>query len=159
MRQKGKKHRRHPNNKIKNIMKLNNLEKRKKLLKKIVLLAFALSSFSLLHAFTYAQDIPEIYPTVVTTEGSASEKIELLTRLPGGDWRVILSRVITTILQITGSLTLISFTVGGVTMITAQGNEEKISKGKAIMLWSVVALVIIATAYAIVLGVTQLQFT
>jgi len=102
--------------------------------------------------------VPDIYPNVYLPSNDEDSKINYLTRLPGGDWRLILSQVIQMILQVTGSLTLISFTVGGVMMITSQGNEEKITKGKTIMLWSVGALVIIAASYAIVLGITQLSF-
>ena len=34
---------------------------------------------------------------------------------------------------VTGSLALIAFTVGGVMMVTSQGNEEQITKGKTLM--------------------------
>lgn len=102
---------------------------------------------------------PQIYPTVIKTTGTEGSKIDYLGRLPGGDWRIVLSNIIKLILQITGSLAFISFTVGGVMMITSQGNEEKTSKGKNIILWSLLALIIIATSYAIVLGITQLSFT
>ena len=100
---------------------------------------------------------PEIYPTVVKIDGTTGSQIDKLRGLPMGDWRIILSNSIKLILQITGSLAVISFTVGGVIMITSQGNEEKTTKGKGILLWSVLALVIIAVSYAIVLGITQLQ--
>lgn len=107
-------------------------------------------------AATALAQTPELYPSVVQVQGETGSKISYLGRLPGGDWRYILSNVIQMILGITGSLALISFTVGGVMMITGQGNEETISKAKGIMLWSVAALVIIAASYAIVLGITQL---
>ncbi len=100
---------------------------------------------------------PEIYPSVIDIKGTTGDQINYLRRLPGGDWKGILANIIKLILQITGSLTVISFTVGGVMMITSQGNEEKTTKGKNILLWSVLALIIIAVSYAIVLGITQLQ--
>ncbi len=107
-------------------------------------------------AMTALAQTPELYPSVVQIEGETGSKISYLGRLPGGDWRYILSNIIQMILGITGSLALISFTVGGVMMITGQGNEETLSKAKGIMLWSVAALVIIAASYAVVLGITQL---
>jgi len=43
-------------------------------------------------------------------------------------------------------------------MITAEGNDEQIRKGKNIIFWSVLALAIIAASYAIVVGISQLKF-
>lgn len=75
-----------------------------------------------------------------------------------GTWTDILGNVIKFILSITGALAFVSFSVAGVMMVTARGNEEQIKKGKEILLWSLIALAIIATSYAIVLGVSQLKF-
>ncbi len=124
----------------------------------LLILGFTLIGLTatILFAMTALAQTPELYPSVVQIEGETGSKISYLGRLPGGDWRYILSNVIQMILGITGSLALISFTVGGVMMITGQGNEETIGKAKGIMLWSVAALVIIAASYAIVLGITQL---
>lgn len=86
----------------------------------------------------------------------SSEKLKLVSALPSEDWQLVLSDIIQLLLGITGSLAFIAFTVGGVMMVTSQGNEEQITKGKTIILYSVLALIIIATSYAIVLGITQL---
>jgi FtsH-binding integral membrane protein len=85
-------------------------------------------------------------------------KIAMVGLLPSGEWQVILGNAINIILGITGSLAIIAFTVGGIMMIVTQGNEEEFTKGKNIVVWAIIALVIIATSYAIILGVTQLQF-
>lgn len=90
-------------------------------------------------------------------ENSSESKISYLTKLPKGNWKGIMGNIIKLILNITGSLTVISFTVGGVMMITAQGSEEKTSKGRSIITWSIIALLIIAISYAVVLGITQLS--
>lgn len=87
-----------------------------------------------------------------------ASKLGVVQQLPTGDWTVVLAGIIKIILAITGSLALVAITVGGVMMITAQGNEESISKGKNILLWSILALLFIAASYGIVLGITQLQF-
>jgi hypothetical protein len=96
-------------------------------------------------------------PSAESSDGYSGSKLALVSRLPQDDWRIILSGIIQTILGITGSLAFIAFTVGGVRMVTSQGNEERITKGKTIILYSVLALIIIATSYAIVLGITQLS--
>ena len=43
-------------------------------------------------------------------------------------------------------------------MLTARGVEDKLKHGKDILLWSIIALAIIAGSYALVLGVSQLKF-
>lgn len=129
------------------------------IIKKIVLpfiLATALMICALTINIALAQQ-PEIYPTIIKIEGGTGDKIDQLRKLPKGDWKAIFANIIKLILQITGSLSVISFTVGGVMMITSQGNEETTSKGKGILLWSILALIIIATSYAIILGITQLK--
>lgn len=99
-------------------------------------------------------------PGVYTFEeqNPKASKYSLYEVLPAGDWREVLASVIQIILGITGSLALIAFTVGGVMLVTAQGNEERISKGKDILFWSILALAVIAASYGIVIGVSQLQF-
>ena len=127
-----------------------------KIHKKNLFLAGLLSL--LIMSTTLAQSlVPTVeYPTGLS-EGKPT-KIALVDQLPSSSWQKIMADVIKIILGVTGSLALVAFTVGGVMMVTAQGNEEKISKGKGILYWSVLALVIIAASYAVVVGITQLEF-
>lgn len=102
----------------------------------------------------------ELLPTY--GEAGTGSKVGYVTSLANktqGDWPQILGNVIKFILAITGTLAFISFTFGGVLMVTAQGKEEQIKKGKEVLIWSILALAVIATSYAIVLGITQLEFT
>lgn len=98
----------------------------------------------------------DLLPTRFTPAGTS--KINLVNQLPKGTWQEIIGSVINLVLAISGSLAFISFTVGGVMMLTAQGVEDKIRKGKSIFTWSLIALVIIGTSFGIVLGITQLKF-
>ncbi len=126
----------------------------KKILQKgLVALMIATALFAS-QAFVQAQDLfPKITPT-----GETPSKLVLVQQLPNETWQVLIGNVIKLVLAACGSLAVASFTVGGVMMVTAQGVEDKIRKSKAILLWSVLALVIIAASYGIVLGITQLQF-
>lgn len=102
--------------------------------------------------------IPHVeYPQEANPQGS---KLSLVKNLPNpsGGWTVILGSVIQLILTITGALTFIAFTAGGVLMVTARGDENQITQAKTILFWSIVAIIIISVSYAVVVGLTQLRF-
>ena len=54
------------------------------------------------------------------------------------------------ILGIVGSLALVMFIYGGVTMLISAGNSEKVTKAKNIIIASVIGLVIVFFSYAII---------
>lgn len=58
--------------------------------------------------------------------------------------------VIDGILGVVGSLALVMFIYGGLTWMTSAGGAEKVKKGKDILIWAVIGLVIIFSAYALV---------
>ena len=121
----------------------------------LVLLFIAI--FSLTAADICFAQTPPLFEVAPVKQGTTS-KINLLQNLPKSEWQTIMANVIKTVLAITGSLAFAAFTYGGVMMVTAQGQDEQIRKGKNIIFWSVLALVIIAASYAIVIGLTQLKF-
>jgi len=103
---------------------------------------------------------PFNYQSGASNEKDAS-KIAIVAGIAGatkGTWQEILASVIKFVLAITGALAFASFTYAGILMVSARGNEEQIKKGKDILMWSIIALAIIATSYALVLGVSQLRF-
>ncbi len=73
------------------------------------------------------------------------------------EWQVIIASVIRIILSISSILAFIAFTVGGVMMLASQGDDGMISKGKNILYLSTVALAVMALAFAIVTGITNLK--
>lgn len=64
--------------------------------------------------------------------------------------RTVIGRVINGILGITGSFGLFMFIYGGFIMLTSAGNTEKISKGKNILIWAIIGILVIMSSYAIV---------
>ena len=70
----------------------------------------------------------------------------------------ILGQLIYFSLVIANVLALISFIIAGVFMVASQGNEDDNSKAKKILTYTIIALVICATALALVTGVTKLNF-
>lgn len=103
-----------------------------------------------------AQESPLFQP--IPTKNQGQTKLALVNNLPNLTINELTASIIKILLAVCGSFALISFTVGGIIMITAQGDESKISKGKLILLWSVAGLAVIAVSYGIVVGVSQLQF-
>lgn len=70
--------------------------------------------------------------------------------LPTADPRVIIGNVIKAMLGLVGSLALAVFVFGGFTWVTSAGNEEKIKKGKDMIMWAVFGLAVIFMSYAMV---------
>ena len=58
--------------------------------------------------------------------------------------------IIARVLAIVGALSLLMLIYGGLTMISAGGNDTKVNQGKAIVTYTAIGLVVIFTAYAIV---------
>jgi len=61
-----------------------------------------------------------------------------------------IGKVINGVLGVVGSLALVMFIYGGLTWMTSAGGAEKVKKGKDILIWAVIGLVIIFSAYALV---------
>lgn len=133
----------------------------KKILQKCIPILLTFTALTM-PMIAQAQSIDDLFrPFNYTNQNTSGSKIGIVSNIAqrtSGDWTQILAGVIQFVLGITGSLAFISFTYGGVLMVSARGNEDQIKKGKDILTWSVIALAIIATSYAIVLGVSQLRF-
>ena len=69
------------------------------------------------------------------------------------DPREIIGNLIRAGLGIVGSIALLVFIWGGFTWVIAGGNEEKIKKGKDLIIWASFGLVVIFFSYAIVMFV------
>ena len=67
----------------------------------------------------------------------------------------LIGRIIHAALGIVGSIALAMFIYGGFTWMTAAGNSEKVQKGKDVLIWATLGLVIIFSAYALVNFVIQ----
>ncbi len=99
----------------------------------------------------------ELFQRFTYTTETTGTKLDAVNNLPQKDWKASLTSIIKILLNISGALTLLSFTVGGVMMIVSQGNGDLLEKGKRITYYSVAGLVIIAVSYAVVIGVSELQ--
>lgn len=87
-----------------------------------------------------------------TTCGSGSGETVSLSN-PLGDNvtpQILIGRVINAVLGIVGSLALLMFIYGGLTWMTAAGNSDKVEKGKNILLWATIGMVVIFSSYSLV---------
>lgn len=62
----------------------------------------------------------------------------------------LIGKVINAALGVVGSLALIMFIYGGFTWMLAAGNAEAVTKGKNILIWATIGLIVIFSAYALV---------
>ena len=62
----------------------------------------------------------------------------------------LIGKVIQALLGVTGSIALLMFIYGGILWLTAAGNEKRIDKGKAVLVWATIGLGIIFTSYVLV---------
>lgn len=89
-----------------------------------------------------------------TTGAAAPGSTGLVNPLGGNngitDPRTIIGNVIKAGLGIVGSLALVIFIFGGFTWVTSAGNEEKIKKGKDMLMWAVFGLAVVFLSYALV---------
>ena len=66
------------------------------------------------------------------------------------DPREVIGNVIRAIFGIVGSLALAIFIYGGFMWVTSAGNEEKVKKGKDMIMWAAFGLAVIFVSYALV---------
>jgi len=66
------------------------------------------------------------------------------------DPRVVIGNIIKALLGIVGSLALAIFVYGGFNWVISAGNEEKIKKGKDMIIWATFGLAVIFASYALV---------
>ncbi|MFH1315054.1 MAG: pilin [Candidatus Uhrbacteria bacterium] len=63
---------------------------------------------------------------------------------------VIIGRVISAALGLSGSAALLMFVYGGFLWLTSGGSKERIDKGKKTLVWAIIGIVVIFAAYVIV---------
>ena len=66
------------------------------------------------------------------------------------DPRVVIGMGIKALLSLLGSVALAVFIYGGFLWLTAGGNEQRIQKGKDVLIWATLGLMVVFAAYAIV---------
>ncbi len=69
--------------------------------------------------------------------------------LSGSEPQIIIGRISRALIMVVGAVAFLFFVVGGFYWIFSFGNEEKVKRGRDIMAWSLVGIVVAFSAYAI----------
>ncbi|MBN2854518.1 hypothetical protein JXK06_03250 [Patescibacteria group bacterium] len=80
---------------------------------------------------------------------TASNDLSLSNPLGASSVNELIGRVINSVMGIVGSLALLMFVYGGLTWMTSSGSQDKVKKGKDILLWSAIGLIVIFGAYGL----------
>jgi hypothetical protein len=97
------------------------------------------------------------YRCVEITNSSEAGPVNLENPAPGlgNDPNKLIGYVINAILGLVGSLALVMFIYGGLTWMLAGGSREKVQKGKDVLLWATIGLIVIFASYAIVFYILE----
>ena len=85
----------------------------------------------------------------VATDNSNSGAVKLENPL-GTDISGIIKNFITSVLALSGVLALFAFVYGGIFWMVSMGDATKVTKGRNVMIWAVMGLIVIFGSYAIV---------
>ncbi len=80
----------------------------------------------------------------------AVETVNLTNPIQPQSIPALIGVIINAVLGVVGSVALIMFVYGGIVWMTAGGNEQSITKGRNILMWAAVGIVVIFSSYALV---------
>ncbi len=112
---------------------------------KIIIFFFLFLALAVLYNFNFA------YAQQGAGGLTPSEPVTLPDPLGGGTTpQTLIGKIINAVLGVVGSIALLMFIYGGFVWMTAAGNEQSVTKGKNILIWATVGLIIIFSSYALV---------
>lgn len=69
---------------------------------------------------------------------------------PDVTWQTALGAILRGLIMVLGAVAAVFFVYGGLTYLTAAGNEEQAKKGKTILLQAVIGLILVTLAFVLV---------
>ena len=79
------------------------------------------------------------------------QEIQKLNKLgPGATLPTLIGRVLSITLQVSGTLALVMFVVGGIMFMTARGNSERSTLATKTLAWAALGVIVILSSYVIV---------
>ena len=80
---------------------------------------------------------------------SLNQTVNAIGGLPRGSVPTYLGQIIGAALALSGSIFLFLIIYGGIMIMTSAGNEDRLNKGKKVIYWAVIGVIIIGASYAI----------
>jgi hypothetical protein len=105
--------------------------------------------FTILPILLVSLFLPSLSVSAACQSGS-TDCISITNPLGVDSPQTLIGRVINSVLGIVGSLALVMFVYGGLIWMTSSGSSEQVKKGKDILIWAVIGLVVIFSAYGLV---------
>ncbi len=113
---------------------------------------FLFISFSALILIPFSLALADVAPGNSNTNSPKTPCATCLEN-PLGETKtpqLLIAKIINSVLGVVGSIALLMFIYGGLTWMISGGSAEKIKKGRDIIIWSAIGLVIIFASYGLV---------
>ena len=82
-----------------------------------------------------------------TTGATQVNDIGILSPIGAASLQEVVARAINTILGIVGSFALVMVIYGGIVLLTAAGKQETIKKGKDVLTWAIIGVIVVLISY------------
>lgn len=93
--------------------------------------------------------LPSLLCLAQSNPGDSLNQTRNAADLPTGDVPTYLGQIIGAGVALSGSIFLFLIIYGGIIIMTAAGNEERYGKGKKVIYWAVIGIIVIGAAYGI----------
>ena len=110
----------------------------------ILLIIFITTFF--VAGLVWAQDEPGVTGTQVDEPGVDTAELDPPV---SGTFPQVIGKVIKAFLGIVGTISLVMFVYGGITILTAAGRGPQITKGRNTLIWASLGIIIVFASYAI----------
>lgn len=120
---------------------------RKVILSSVQIIIFSMSLMAA--QLTFAEDTPAPGVQIVNPL-CAGTTCDPKTTPDIYDPRIILGNIIKAAMGFIGAVALVLFMYGGLTIMISRGSSESIKKGRSIMVWAAIGIIVIFSSYSIV---------
>lgn len=87
--------------------------------------------------------------------GSSASGASIPNPLGTTNINLVVSRIISYVLGLIGTVSLILFIYGGLIWMTSAGSPDKVKKGRDIIVWAVIGMAVVFTSYILVKFIIQ----
>jgi hypothetical protein len=88
--------------------------------------------------------------TTTPTSSASGSLVNIENPIGTDDFTELVTNLLGWLLGIAGALALLMFVWGGILYVTSAGDEQKAAKGKRIVTWTILGLIVILMSYSII---------